>query len=407
MPEDRLELIAARHLDGIATAEELAELNGMLADAAARERFADICLQHASLVELGAGLAWAQRRRRRRRLLWLLPAAAAAALAIAVALRHASPAPPRDVEEARQPLDAGAATGADGAALAPGTRVAAAAIGWEAGATRVRLASGATAVIGAAGGPALLLERGSLAAEVAPRPGRPFAIATPLAEVGVVGTAFSVASAEGLTTVSVSQGSVRVRRNADGAQLLLAPGGVAGIAASGPLDHVARELVLDECEEAPPAVARFALADTPGRMSMGPAPTSASGVGALRCVLHAPMPAGGFAIASFMPPAVWRLGGHDGIAVRVRVDAPCRLWVEVLGGGDHQQWERFDTLVALPRPGWNVVRVRWGDLRRREWQPPGAPERGLDPGEINGINLGIADPAPTSFDIDRIAAWTR
>jgi hypothetical protein len=65
--------------------------------------------------------------------------------------------------------------------------------------------------------------------------GRPFTVAAGPAEVRVLGTAFSVAAADGFASVDVERGRVAVRRPGDGAAVELAAGGAAVVRPAGPL----------------------------------------------------------------------------------------------------------------------------------------------------------------------------
>jgi ferric-dicitrate binding protein FerR (iron transport regulator) len=63
----------------------------------------------------------------------------------------------------------------------------------------------------------LLLRHGSLSIDAQPQPkGRPMIVRTPSAEMEVVGTVFSVSANEKKTHLGVEEGSVRIRRLADG-----------------------------------------------------------------------------------------------------------------------------------------------------------------------------------------------
>lgn len=69
----------------------------------------------------------------------------------------------------------------------------------------------------------LMLRHGSLSIEARPQPqGRPMMVRTPTAEMEVVGTVFSVSANEKKTHLGVEEGSVRIRRLADG-QVLHVP----------------------------------------------------------------------------------------------------------------------------------------------------------------------------------------
>jgi hypothetical protein len=69
------------------------------------------------------------------------------------------------------------------------------------------------------------LEAGSLQADVVPQPsGRPLMIATPQAEVTVIGTSFTLACGDGRTQLNVDHGRVRMARLSDSAAIEVASG---------------------------------------------------------------------------------------------------------------------------------------------------------------------------------------
>jgi hypothetical protein len=75
------------------------------------------------------------------------------------------------------------------------------------------------------------LESGSLQAEVVPQPsGRPLMIATPQAEVTVIGTAFTLACGDGRTHLNVDHGRVRMARLSDLATIEVTSGEFAVVA---------------------------------------------------------------------------------------------------------------------------------------------------------------------------------
>ncbi|MBA3938165.1 MAG: FecR domain-containing protein [Planctomycetes bacterium] len=93
---------------------------------------------------------------------------------------------------------------------------------WEDG-SRLDLAAGAQVrVVRPGTGPGLLLERGTLTAEIArQRPGLPFAIATAEARIEVLGTHFTVSAQAQRTQVDLFTGVVRMLRVADGSKVVL------------------------------------------------------------------------------------------------------------------------------------------------------------------------------------------
>ncbi len=112
-----------------------------------------------------------------------------------------------------------------GTPLHSGDRLAAdgpVALVWADG-SRLDLASGAQVrVVRPGTGPGLLLERGTLTAEIArQRPGLPFAIATAEARIEVLGTHFTVSAQAQRTQVDLFTGVVRMLRVADGSKVVL------------------------------------------------------------------------------------------------------------------------------------------------------------------------------------------
>lgn len=80
--------------------------------------------------------------------------------------------------------------------------------------------------------PGLILEHGTLLAEIAPqRPGMSFAVATPEARVEVVGTRFHLTTAVQRTHVELHAGQVQVKRLTDARVLTLRPGDSVTVAA--------------------------------------------------------------------------------------------------------------------------------------------------------------------------------
>lgn len=238
--------LVRRHLDGLATAAEDAalaqrlprepELAALLRRAARR----DCAIEAAVAVGVRAPAPRLRQPRRPRRpqarpWLWWMGLAAAAAVAVAVILPHrtASAAPPavagmavvasgsaRTVQGDRL-LDAGAA-------IVPGTDLR------MEGPCTLRLTDGSTFQVvpgtrlrcerrGYA--PWLVLDAGALAAAVRPQaPDTALGLATPQAEVVVVGTRFTLAVIGAHTELAVDEGLVRLTARADGATRLVGAG---------------------------------------------------------------------------------------------------------------------------------------------------------------------------------------
>jgi len=117
-----------------------------------------------------------------------------------------------------------------GAELASGDRITigaggAATLSGDRGATRLTLKEGTSLrLLDDAHGPQLALDAGMMAAVVAPQaPDRPLLIATPHAELRVVGTRFSLAVA-GSTTLTVGDGVVAVRRTGETSEAMVGAG---------------------------------------------------------------------------------------------------------------------------------------------------------------------------------------
>lgn len=114
----------------------------------------------------------------------------------------------------------GAATLRDGARLVVGAS--AAELRWPDG-TRAVLRPGSDAEIVSSPAKNVRLRTGACDASVVPQRA-PMLVATPEAEIAVLGTVLSVATADGETVASVSEGRVAVTRRADGARVEVATG---------------------------------------------------------------------------------------------------------------------------------------------------------------------------------------
>lgn len=102
-----------------------------------------------------------------------------------------------------------------GNALTTGTN-ASATLGWDGEDTRIEVASSTRLRLLPSSGKRLELEHGRVRVVAAPQPaGRPLVIATPRAELTVVGTSFSVSADPMLTWLSVEHGTVRLGRPGD------------------------------------------------------------------------------------------------------------------------------------------------------------------------------------------------
>lgn len=94
------------------------------------------------------------------------------------------------------------------------------------------------------------LQAGTLKADVAPQPhGRPLMIATPHAEVTVIGTAFTLACEEGRTRLGVEHGRVRLTRLLDDAAVEVAAGEFAVAAAGMELKALSEALLNVDFED--------------------------------------------------------------------------------------------------------------------------------------------------------------
>jgi ferric-dicitrate binding protein FerR (iron transport regulator) len=179
-------------------------------------------------------------RKRRRGALWLLPLAAAAAIAAAVALRWSSPAPvpvplpapiAPSVAVSADDVPVVAVAGGDlrqGEVIGFGREItlpaaASATLRWADG-SALALAGEARLRVVRAAGKRIEIERGAVACSAAHQPdGRPFAISTPHGEATIVGTRF-VLEVGATTLLRVSDGAVRLRDRANGAESVVHAG---------------------------------------------------------------------------------------------------------------------------------------------------------------------------------------
>ena len=187
--------LVARQLDGVATPEERAELDRLLAaDPAVADLFAQASRRNHALASLFQEERAARRFRAAapRRRFWI--AAAALLLAGATYLLLG------------------------GERVLHGPQV----LRWDAGATTITLRDGAEVVVLDEDPKILELRAGEIEADVAPQKA-PMVLRTPQAEAVVLGTKFTLSA----TRLEVTEGRVRLTRSADGAAVEVAAGQVA------------------------------------------------------------------------------------------------------------------------------------------------------------------------------------
>jgi ferric-dicitrate binding protein FerR (iron transport regulator) len=230
----REEGLIRRHLDEIATPEERAELEKLLAEKPeVAALFARLSRQdgafhrHFHEERAASSVARQLRSSRRRRWLWIAGAAAGLIGALflplllrswdALATLHAPSAGVR-VEREGEPLRI-----ADGLLLRAGDRIltppgGAATIRLAGQPTRFDLRAGSELLLGAPSpGPRLELRAGSIDAAVAPQPpGAPLVVTTPHGEAKVLGTRFVLSVGGEATTLEVTEGRVLLTRGSDG-----------------------------------------------------------------------------------------------------------------------------------------------------------------------------------------------
>lgn len=244
VPPAIAELISA-HLDGELAEDGRQRLEAWLvADPSHRRLFLRLVLEHQATSRCATTLrdqdpAGVHRPGRWRSHSWLAPAALAAGLIIALAggllLWSGRPPPAHAGSPDRQPILALASPAASqlGRRLPSGSTFTVAdgeeaTLRWEDGSV-IRLDSGTQVIIGT--GLSLQVTYGRIMAEiVAQIAGQPARFTTPEAEVTVLGTTLTVASAEGESRVEVSHGQVEVRRRSDGAAVVVGAGTFAVVA---------------------------------------------------------------------------------------------------------------------------------------------------------------------------------
>ncbi|MFM2092413.1 MAG: hypothetical protein RLZZ127_2902 [Planctomycetota bacterium] len=310
------EILVWRHLDGSATPDEVDRLSRRLAeDPAVCRAFVEISRIQAALHGVPA---------RRASPLWPR-VALAALLALAVGagawalLRSDAPAP------------------GDTLAGGPAGRAVALADG-----TILALAPGAALIVPAPGDP-WELERGALAATVAPQaPDRPWRIRTPHAEATVLGTAFRLDAGDRGTRLEVDHGRVRFTQGADtlvagaGQELVAIPGrGLQGGDRRPPGMMLVR---IDAAGGVPPGLHATAAADAAvpsGRAWMAVSSSS----GAIRSVRWEDWRQG-----------LWRSRPGQHLVLTVRIPAAA-AWADVwvgLADGSGRRWN----LEGVPRDRW-------------------------------------------------------
>ncbi len=259
--EDRDDLLM-RYLDGAASPEHLAALEKLLlADPEARAFLRDIAVQAVSMANFGReatyelpihGIQAPDRSLSRRWTYYLLATAAVVAVLFAMAfLRRLPEQEVVTLTEASGAISWSSEGGGWRTALGKGARLGPGTLSVEGGkstaqvafrdGTRVTLVGDSEATFSAGNQKSLVLRKGSLTADVRPQTqGAPLLVRTPTAEVRVLGTRFSLSHDQGLTTVSVTSGLVRLSRLADRANVELAAAQTASatLDVSSPLEAV-------------------------------------------------------------------------------------------------------------------------------------------------------------------------
>lgn len=424
MTDDRFGLLAVRHLDGLADGGERAELEQLLADAGNRRRLIALAGQH---VRMGAALATqaaaVEETRPARMPRPLVAVAAAAALALAIAgvyvegsdgtaARETGPSRPALLLGLRGDATADGAPLAIGQSVAPGVRLRCGAdgaltLGWDDGATSLALGPGSDARLGEG---RVEVTQGDVRARVS---GQPLTVDTPLGVIAMAAGAFAAEATPAMMALSVDAGEAAVTRHGDGRRIALGAGWRGALAARGEpdLSPQAGWTLLDDGEDALPRLRREVLADAASSATLT-SPAGFSGATAIGLSVELADATGGdaeaepWALLSLIfdrraPP----LTRTSGLGMWVHAPRRSRLWVEALGSGGYQAWERFEQTTVV-EAGWTFVRLPWREFTRRQWQPPGAPTSSLDPGDLQGINLALLDEVRYDLAVDRVAAYT-
>lgn len=227
-----IDALIGDHLDGVLGEAGRLQLEAWLAaDPAHRRRFLRLVMDHAALTRLAKAMAAKPPTLRTRRILarrprpWLAPLALAAGLLLAIGGWWLWSGSGGQDDMGQQPLLAERR-------LAAGTRFVAkdaAVLRWDDG-SEIALAPGTEAEIGS--GVALRLLRGRLDAVIATQPaGQPARFTTAEAMVTVVGTDLAIEAGVGESSTEVRTGRVRVRRSADGSEVVVGAGECVAIAA--------------------------------------------------------------------------------------------------------------------------------------------------------------------------------
>jgi ferric-dicitrate binding protein FerR (iron transport regulator) len=240
-----IDALIGDHLDGVLGEEGRLRLEAWLAaDPAHRRRFLRLVMDHAALTRLARAMAAKPPTLRTRRILarrprpWLAPLALAAGLLLALGAWWLWAGPSGQAITIEAPAVAIQPPAIDrqpqlaGRRLAAGTRFAAdkaALLHWDDG-SEIRLAPGTEVEIGS--GLGLHLLRGRLDAVIAAQPAeQPARFSTNEAMVTVVGTSLAVEAGAGESSTEVRKGQVRVRRNANGSEVLVGADECVAIAA--------------------------------------------------------------------------------------------------------------------------------------------------------------------------------
>lgn len=392
--------LAQRHLDGLANAIELAELDAALRrDPAAAQRYvqaacldADLrrLLRVAAVVPTRRVTRRVQRPAARPRLLPWLAVAALVLLALGVGWWELRPAPaiPAPFAQAGQSLPSGSPLTGEVAITGGGT---------------VTLPAGAQAVAaGTADAPELHLDRGTAICQVASRAGRgPFTVVTPHGRLRVVGTAFTVAVADD-TSLAVQDGVVEASTST--ASVSVGPGGRTRLATgTAPRLFAA---VQQTARTASPADWRN---NSPGTVAAA-AGTGPTGAPVVRFALG--KDAAPWASTEWREGVDWRQG--TGISLVVLGTGSGTSWsLELFDNagpgprpGGRDTYERFIVTFADDVVGWHERRFPFASFVRRQDLWPGLPNDGLGLGAVHGLSLIAGQPA-ARITVERIGVYAQ